>query len=52
MSSPNRYLECAVAGEAAHLVTGDKKHLLPIGEHRGVRIVVPATFLAILKLGR
>jgi putative PIN family toxin of toxin-antitoxin system len=48
----NRYIECAVAGEADYLVTGDKKHLLPIGEYRGTKIITPATFLAIIQFNR
>ena len=48
----NRYIECAVAGGADYLVTGDKMHLLPIGEYRGIRIVSPAAFLAILQIER
>lgn len=47
----NRYIECAVAGSAGYLVTGDKLHLLPIGEYQGVKIVTPALFLAVLQLG-
>lgn len=39
-------LECAVVGQATHIVTGDRKHLLPLGEFQGVRIVTPAEFLA------
>ena len=35
----NRVLECAVAANADYLVTGDRRHLLPIGEHQGVSIV-------------
>lgn len=50
--SDNRYLECAVAGGAEYLVTGDKLHLLPIGEYQGIQIVSPAVFLAALQLGR
>ena len=38
-------LATAVAGRATYLVTGDKRHLLPLGEHRGVRIVTPRVFL-------
>jgi len=49
--SDNRYIECAVAGQADILVTGDKKHLLPIGEYEGVQILSPAGFLAMLKMG-
>ena len=46
--SDNRYLECAVQANASYLVTGDKKHLLPIGHYRGIDIVPPALFVAIL----
>ncbi len=35
----NRILECALAAEAEFLVTGDKKHLLPLGSYRGVSII-------------
>ena len=50
--SDNRYIECAVAGGADYLVTGDKVHLIPIGEYEGIKFVSPATFLALLQLGR
>lgn len=46
----NRYIECAISGGAEYLVTGDKKHLLPLGEHQGVRILTPAAFVALVKL--
>lgn len=46
--SDNRYIECAVAGGAEFLVTGDKKHLLPLKGFRGVAFVSPAVFLTIL----
>lgn len=49
--SDNRYIEYAVAG-ADYLVTGDKLHLLPIGAYRGIRIVSPAVFLAVVQLDR
>ena len=44
----NRILECAVAANADYLVTGDRRHLLPIGEHRGTRIVNAPRFLSTL----
>jgi putative PIN family toxin of toxin-antitoxin system len=44
-----KVLECAVAAEADFIVTGDKKHLLPLREYRGVEILSPAEFL--LRLG-
>lgn len=46
----NRYIECAISSGAEYLVTGDKKHLLPIGEYQGVRIITPAAFMALVKL--
>jgi len=49
--SDNRYIECAVEGGANLLVTGDKKHLLPIKEYQGVQIITPATFLALIQAG-
>ncbi len=45
----NRYLECAKAGDAAYLVTGDK-HLLDLAEFEGTVILPPAGFLAVLDL--
>lgn len=47
--SDNRYLECAVAGDAAYVVSGDD-HLLAVGEYRGLRILSPREFLVLLKL--
>lgn len=38
-------LECALAAEADLIVTGDKKHLLPLGQFREIPIVRPADFL-------
>ena len=38
-------LECALAAEADLIVTGDKKHLLPLREFQGIPIVSPAEFL-------
>ena len=44
----NRILECAVFGEADYLVTGDRKHLLPLGEYEGVKIVRAPEFLELI----
>ena len=41
----NRILECAVYAKADYLVTGDKKHILPLEEYGGVKICSPAEFL-------
>lgn len=43
-------LECAVAAEADCIVSGDKKHLLPLGEYREIKIVSPVDFLRLLRI--
>ena len=44
----DKILECAVAGNATHIVSGDRKHLLPLGSFRGIHIVSPAEFLRLI----
>lgn len=39
-------LACAVNGQVDVLVSGDHRHLLPVGEYEGVRIVTAQTLLA------
>jgi predicted nucleic acid-binding protein len=39
----------AVAAKADYLVTGDRAHLLPIGQYEGIRIVSPRKFLDVLQ---
>jgi putative PIN family toxin of toxin-antitoxin system len=41
-------LECALAAEADYLVSGDKKHLLPLREFRGVKIITADALLKLL----
>jgi putative PIN family toxin of toxin-antitoxin system len=43
----DRYLECARAGGAAFIVSGDR-HLLDLREHAGIRVLSPRAFLALL----
>ncbi len=43
--SGNRILECALSGRAQVIITGDKKHLLPLKEFKGIPILNPATFI-------
>jgi uncharacterized protein len=38
-------LECALAAAADFIVSGDKKHLLALGQFRDIPIVSPAEFL-------
>lgn len=44
----NRYLECAIEGEAEYIVSGDQ-HLLDLGEYQGIRAVKPRAFLEVLR---
>jgi putative PIN family toxin of toxin-antitoxin system len=44
----NKVIECAVVGRATHIVTGDRRHLLPMGSYQGIDIVTAAEFLALL----
>lgn len=43
----NRYLECAVEGQADFLVTGDRL-LLNLGEYQGITMLTPRAFLDVL----
>ena len=42
----NRILDCAVGASANYLVTGDRRHLLPLEEHKGARILNAPRFLS------
>jgi len=44
----NRVLECAVAGGAAFIISGDA-HLLNLKEYKGIVILPPAGFLTLLQ---
>lgn len=44
----NRILECAVDAKADFLVTGDRRHLLPLKRYRKIRIVTPAKCMELL----
>ncbi len=43
----DKVLECAVLAGATHIVTGDRRHLLPLGTFQGIPIVTAADFLAL-----
>lgn len=44
----NRYLACAKDGKADYLVTGDKKHLLPLKKFEKTRIISPKEFAKLI----
>lgn len=49
--SDNRYLECAVEGDAEYIVSGDQ-HLLRLATYQRIKILTPREFLAVLALPR
>lgn len=46
----NRILECAIEGRVQYLISGDRKHLLPLKKYQGTKILSPAEFLKLLFL--
>jgi putative PIN family toxin of toxin-antitoxin system len=45
----NIFFECAVAGGAEVIVSGDKNHVLAVKEYNGIQVLSPAQFLAVLE---
>ncbi len=43
----DKVLECAAIVGATHIVTGDRRHLLPLGTFQGICILTAADFLAV-----
>ena len=46
----NEILRCAISAQADFLVTGDRKHLIPLKSFRSVKLLSPAEFLEELTL--
>lgn len=44
----DKVVECAVVGRATHVVSGDRRHLLPLGTYEGIQIVGPAEFVQLV----
>jgi putative PIN family toxin of toxin-antitoxin system len=47
----DKVVECAVVAMATHIVTGDRRHLIPLGNFQGIQIVSPAEFLVLAAAG-
>ena len=47
----DQILACAIEAGVDALVSGDRRHLVPVGEHRGVRVLTPQALLAELRRG-
>lgn len=45
----NRILECAVDGSVQYIISGDERHLLPLKNFQGIKILSPAEFLRLFK---
>lgn len=41
----NKFLECAVEAKVDYLISGDNKHLLPLKNFQGIKIISPSEFL-------
>ena len=41
----NHVLACALSGQADLIVSGDRRHLLPLKEYQGISIIRPVDFL-------
>ena len=48
-TADNRILGCAAEASADYLVTGDRRHLLPLGHHGDTRILNAPRFLSALE---
>jgi putative PIN family toxin of toxin-antitoxin system len=44
----NQILACAISGRAHVIVSGDRRHLLPLREYKKIPIVAPVDFLRML----
>ena len=44
----DKVVECALIGGATHIVTGDRRHLLPLATYRNVVITSAGDFLALV----
>ena len=42
----NRILECALEGKADYIVSGDKRHILPLKEYERIKVLSASEFIA------
>lgn len=41
----NQLFSCALEANADYVVSGDKKHVLPVGSYKGIRAISPKNFV-------
>lgn len=46
----NHILECALEGRVDYIISGDKRHILPLKEFKGIKIISVNEFLEIYKI--
>src|SRR5258706_1589520 len=44
-ATDNLLFSCALEGKADYIVSGDKKHVLPVDEYRGIHTISPHDFI-------
>jgi len=47
--SDNKFIECAIAGRAIYIISGDK-HLRDVKEYKGIEILTPAEFIELMNI--
>ncbi len=45
----DKYVAAALATQVEYVVSFDRRHLVALGEHKGVRFLTPGDFLAVLR---
>jgi uncharacterized protein len=45
----DKVIECAVMGNATYIVSGDRRHLLPLGSYQNIAIVSANEFLTLVQ---
>lgn len=48
--SDNKIIECAVESFSDYLITYDKKHLLVLGDYKGIKIITPEELIRIMRI--
>ncbi|HGJ66184.1 TPA: putative toxin-antitoxin system toxin component, PIN family [bacterium] len=44
----DKVLECALIANADYIITGDRRHLLPLGNYKGIKIYTASDFIKLV----
>ena len=47
-SDDNRILECALEGRAQYIISGDERHIIPLKEFKGIKVLRASEFLKLI----